>query len=164
MKTSIISLLAITAGSVSAFAPSANLSARTSLSQRNMFSGAGDAAPKEDDEGQLAEMEKVAKAMGMSLEEYQLGLNARVRMEKDINELRVTSGDDKVSVERCGNSPPNHLVITVTDEGKALGKAELEKKLVECLKDASDQSKKGREKAQANMMQFIGEQMKSMGA
>ena len=128
-----------------------------------MFSGAGEETPKEDESGQLAEMERIAKAMGMSLEEYQLGMNARMRMEKDIEELRVTAGDDLVKVERCGNSPPKHLIITVTDEGKALGKADLETKLLKCLKDASDEGKKGREKAQQNMMQFIGDQMKSMG-
>lgn len=127
-----------------------------------MFSGAGAAAPKEDDEGQLKEMERIAKAMGMSLEEYQLGINARMRMESEINELRVKSGDEKVSVERCGNSPPKHLVITVTDEGKALGKAALEEKLVSALKDASAKSKKGREQAQQKMMQYIAEQMKGM--
>ena len=78
-----------------------------------MFSGAGEAAPKEDDEGKTAEIEKIAKAMGMSAEEYQLWMNVRVRMEEDINNLRVTGGDpSKVSVERCGNSPPKHLVIT----------------------------------------------------
>ncbi len=162
MKTSIISILALSLGSASAFAPSANFALRNEM-QRNMFSGAGEATPKEDEEGQIAEMEKVAKAMGMSVEEYQLGMNARLRMEKEIADLRVTSGDDLVKIERDGNSPPKHLVITVTDEGKALGKAELEKKLIASLKAASDQSKKGREKAQANMMQFIGDQMKAMG-
>lgn len=155
-----------TIGSTSAFAPVATtFSTRQQNSlttQHNMFSGAGAAAPKEDDEGQLKEMEKVAKAMGMSLEEYQLGINARMRMETEINELRVTSGDEKVSVERCGNSPPKHLVITVTDEGKALGKAALEEKLIAALKDASDKSKKGREQAQQKMMQYIAEQMKAM--
>jgi DNA-binding protein YbaB len=163
MKLSIVSLLALSLGSASAFAPSVNNVARTSAMQRNMFSGAGEATPKEDEEGQLAEMEKVAKAMGMSLEEYQLGMNARMRMEKEIADLRITSGDDLVKVERCGNSPPQHLVITVSDEGKALGKKALEEKLLAALKDAGDQSKKGREKAQGNMMQFIGDQMKAMG-
>ena len=128
-----------------------------------MFSGAGAAAPKEDDEGQIKEMERVAKAMGMTMEEYQLGINARMRMESDISKLRVNVGDDKVSVERDGNSPPTHLVITVTDAGKALGKADLEKALIGTLKDASEQSKKGREKAQQGMMMYIAEQMKGMG-
>ena len=161
MKTSILTAIALLS-SVSAFAPT--YPQKNALTQRNMFSGAGEAAPKEDDEGQIAEMEKIAKAMGMSVEEYQLGINARMRMEKEINELRVKSGDDKVSVERDGNSPPQHLVINVSEEGKALGKVVLEEKLVEALKDASNQSKKGREMAQQKMMQYIGEQMKAMGA
>lgn len=167
MKSYLVSsILALAIGSTSAFAPVATtfstIKKQHSLTQHNMFSGAGAAAPKEDDEGQLKEMEKIAKAMGMSLEEYQLGINARMRMESEINELRVKSGDDKVSVERCGNSPPKHLVITVTDEGKALGKAALEEKLVAALKDASAKSKKGREQAQQKMMQYIAEQMKGM--
>ena len=162
MKTSILSVFALYMGSASAFAPAAKFSTKNSLIQKNMFSGAGAASPKEDDQGQLAEMERIAKAMGMSIDEYQLGINARMRMETDISELRVKVGDDKVSVERCGNSPPQHLVITVTDEGKALGKAALEEKLVASLKEASTQSKKGREQAQQKMMQFISEQMKGM--
>lgn len=130
-----------------------------------MFSGAGSAAPKEDDEGKLAEMEKVAKAMGMTLDEYQLGMNARVRMEDDIKNLRVTGGDASkgVSIERDGNSPPQHLVITVTDEGKALGKEALENELVSALNEAGEKSKVGRQEAQKKMMQFIAEQMKSSG-
>jgi DNA-binding protein YbaB len=129
-----------------------------------MFSGAGAAAPKEDDSDSTAAMEKMAKAMGMSLAEYQLGINARMRMEEEINNLRVTGGDASkgVTVERCGNSPPKHLVINITDDGKAMGKAALETELVSALKSASEQSKKGREMAQQKMMQYIGEQMKSM--
>jgi DNA-binding protein YbaB len=87
-----------------------------------------------------------------------------MRMEEDINNLRVTGGDASkgVTVERCGNSPPKHLVINITEDGKAMGKAALESELVAALKSASEQSKKGREKAQQKMMQYIGEQMKSM--
>ena len=162
MKLSTIFVTACLAiESSNAFAPSATRSIAT---QRNMFSGAGAAAPKEDDEGQLAEMEKVAKAMGMTLEEYQLGMNARVRMEEDINNLRVTGGDASkgVTVERDGNSPPKHLVINVTDDGKALGKVALQEELISALNDAGEKSKVGRQEAQKKMMQFIAEQMKGM--
>jgi len=163
LSTSIIAA-SVLITNVSAFTPSYASSSRSIMTQRNMFSGAGAAAPMEDDEGKVAEMEKVAKAMGMSLEEYQLGMNARARMEQDINDLRVTGGDASkgVSVERDGNSPPKHLVINVTDEGKAMGKAALEKELVSALKDAGEKSKEGRQEAQKKMMQFIAEQMKGM--
>ena len=166
MKTSVLTIVsaALSMGSASAFAPSMAKTSALALTQRQMFSGAGEAAPKEDDEGKLAEMENIAKAMGMTVEEYQLGINARMRMENDISELRVTVGDDKVSIERDGNSPPQHLVITVSDDGKALGKDALEKKLISALKDASEQSKKGREGAQQKMMQYIAEQMKGMAS
>mmetsp|Transcript_30668 Transcript_30668/g.35240 ORF Transcript_30668/g.35240 Transcript_30668/m.35240 type:complete len:169 (-) Transcript_30668:3-509(-) len=167
MKFSTLSLfLTVTSMSmsVSAFAPSSITARRQILTQRQMFSGAGAAAPKEDDEGKLAEMERVAKAMGMSIEEYQLGMNARVRMEEDINKLRVTGGDASkgVTVERDGNSPPKHLEINVTEDGKALGKAGLEQELVAALNDAGEKSKVGRQEAQKGMMQFIAEQMKGM--
>ena len=169
MKTSITTILAFSASmavSVSAFAPSVTFTPGvSSLTQRNMFGGAGAAAPLEDDEGKREEMEKIAQAMGMSVEEYQLGINARMRMEEDISSLRVVGGDEGkgVTVERDGNSPPQHLVVKVTDEGKALGKAALEAELIDALKSASEQSKKGRDAAQAKMMQFIAEQMKGMG-
>ena len=84
-----------------------------------------------------------------------------MRMEEDIRTLRVTGGDAAtVTVERDGNSPPAHLVVTISEEGKALGKDKLEKEIVAALKSASDQSKKGREQAQNKMMQFIAESMK----
>jgi DNA-binding protein YbaB len=85
-------------------------------------------------------------------------------METEVNNLRVVGGDSKkgVTVERDGNSPPKHLVVTITDAGKALGKESLEKEIVAALKGASEQSKKGREDAQRKMMQFIADQMKGM--
>lgn len=150
---------------ISSFAPTLKSPRTVTSVERHMFSGAGAAAPKEDDEQKVKDMERMASAMGMSVEEYQLGINARTRMEESIKSLRVSGGDTSkgVTVERDGNSPPQHLVITVTEEGKALGKEGLEKELVAALKAASEQSKKGREKAQAEMMQYIGEQMKTMG-
>lgn len=115
---------------------------------------------------QRKQMEQMAKAMGMTVEEYQLGMNARIRMETDINNLRVVGGDESkgVTVERDGNSPPKYLKVTITEEGKAkLGKAGVEKEVVAALKSAGEKSKKGREQAQQKMMQFIAEQMKGMG-
>jgi hypothetical protein len=64
MKSSIIALSLLT--SAVAFAPSYNMARSNSLVQRNMFSGAGAAAPKEDDSDSTAAMEKMAKAMGMT--------------------------------------------------------------------------------------------------
>mmetsp|Transcript_6240 Transcript_6240/g.9059 ORF Transcript_6240/g.9059 Transcript_6240/m.9059 type:complete len:170 (+) Transcript_6240:134-643(+) len=169
MKTSIytISALLTCLGSnfVSGFSPSYNVPSQNIMTQRNMFGGAGAAAPLEDDEGTAQKMEQMAKSMGMSVEEYQLGINARMKMEEEIANLRVSGGDASkgVTVERDGNSPPQHLIVTITDEGKALGKSGLEAELVKALKTASEESKKGRDQAQAKMMQFIGEQMKNMG-
>ena len=106
----------------------------------------------------------MAKTMGMSVEEYQLGMNSRVRMEEAISSLRVVGGEAGVTVERDGNMPPRHLVVTVTEEGKALGKEKLEKSLVDALKSASEKSKVGRDEAQKDMMKYISENMKKMGA
>lgn len=131
-----------------------------------MFSGGALDVEEEEDDEKRAQIEQMSKAMGMSVEEYQLGMNARLRMEDSINELRVVGGDAStgVSVERDGNMPPKHLVVTVTDEGKAMGKDKLEKAIVDALKAANEKSKVGRDEAQKDMMKYISESMKKMGA
>jgi len=148
---------------VTTFNPTTDSAATTT--QRYMFGGTGKGLPVEDDDEKIKQDTAIASAMGMSLEEYQLGMQARVKMEEDISAIRAKGGDAAkgVTVERDGNSPPKHLVVTITDEGKALGKAALEKELVKALGDATEESKKGREEAQKGMMQFIAEQMKTMG-
>ena len=171
MKTSAVSIAVAAAAacvpSSFAFAPAPAASARQSLIQRNMFSGAGEAAPKEDgDPEEAKKMEEMAAAMGMSVQEYQLGVGARLRMEKQLDELRLTGGDEAkgVTVERDANTPSKHLVVNVTEEGKALGKEGLEKELIAALKASSDEAGKARGKAQQDMMAYIGEEMKKMGA
>lgn len=131
-----------------------------------MFSGGALDIEEEEDDEKRAQVEQMAKAMGMTVEEYQLGMNARLRMEDAINNLRVVGGDAitmGVTVERDGNMPPRHLVVTVTDAGKALGKAKLEKNIVEALKSAGDKSAVGRNEAQKDMMKYISDSMKKMG-
>jgi hypothetical protein len=131
-----------------------------------MFSGGALDVEEEEDDEKRTQIEQMAKAMGMTVEEYQLGMNARLRMEDAINNLRVVGGDVTamgVTVERDGNMPPRHLVVTVTDAGKALGKAKLEKNIVEALKNASDKSAVGRNEAQKDMMKYISDSMKKMG-
>eukprot|EP00561_Arcocellulus_cornucervis_P006096 CAMPEP_0185809306 /NCGR_PEP_ID=MMETSP1322-20130828/6129_1 /TAXON_ID=265543 /ORGANISM="Minutocellus polymorphus, Strain RCC2270" /LENGTH=173 /DNA_ID=CAMNT_0028505571 /DNA_START=100 /DNA_END=621 /DNA_ORIENTATION=- len=173
MKTSAVSIalaaLACVPSSV-AFAPLTSSTSRQSSGaspiQRNMFSGAGEAAPKEDgDPEEQKQMEDMAAAMGMSVQEYQLGIGARTRMEKSLDDLRVSGGDAArgVTVERDANTPAKHLVINVTEEGKALGKAGLEKELIAALKDSGAEASKGRGQAQQDMMAYIGEEMKKMG-
>lgn len=130
----------------------------------NMFSGSTLDVEEEEDDEKRAQIEQMAKTMGMSVEEYQLGMNSRVRMEEAISSLRVVGGEGGVTVERDGNMPPRHLVVTVTEEGKALGKEKLEKSLVDALKSASEKSKVGRDEAQKDMMKYISENMKKMGA
>jgi len=131
-----------------------------------MFSGGALDVEEEEDDEKRTQIEQMAKAMGMTVEEYQLGMNSRLRMEDAINNLRVVGGDATtmgVTVERDGNMPPRHLVVTVTDAGKALGKAKLEKNIVEALKSASDKSAVGRNEAQKDMMKYISDSMKKMG-
>mmetsp|Transcript_14075 Transcript_14075/g.28373 ORF Transcript_14075/g.28373 Transcript_14075/m.28373 type:complete len:173 (+) Transcript_14075:102-620(+) len=153
------------APSVLSFAPSATTPRSTLSTQRNMFSGAGESAPKEDNPEEAKKMEEMAAAMGMSVQEYQLGISARVRMETQLTELRITGGDESkgVTVERDGITPAKHLVVTVTDDGKALGKEELGKELVAALKSSGEEAAKARAKAQQEMMTYIGEEMKKMG-
>jgi DNA-binding protein YbaB len=124
-----------------------------------MFSGSG-TGPAEDDAESRDQMEKAAKAMGMSVEEYQLGMNARMRLENDLSSQRLTGGSGGISVERDAKNPPAFMEITITAEGKAKGKEAVQKHLVEAMKKASEAAKKGRSEAQKNMMAFISEQLK----
>ncbi|KAL7535120.1 hypothetical protein ACHAXR_007108 [Thalassiosira sp. AJA248-18] len=147
--------------------PSQQLVESSSPSCLNMFSGGALDVEEEEDDEKRAQIEQMAKAMGMSVEEYQLGMNARLRMEDAINDLRVIGGDADamgVTVERDGNMPPKHLVVTVTEAGKAAGKEKLEKNIVDALKSANEKSKVGRDEAQKDMMTYISESMKKMGA
>mmetsp|Transcript_8394 Transcript_8394/g.15252 ORF Transcript_8394/g.15252 Transcript_8394/m.15252 type:complete len:177 (-) Transcript_8394:271-801(-) len=175
MKLSILTIAAsaATLSQTHAFstpAPCTTIS-RTQQSQQsssclNMFSGGALDVEEEEDDEKRAQIEQMSKAMGMSVEEYQLGMNARLRMEDNINELRVVGGEEStgVTVERDGNMPPRHLVVTVTEEGKAMGKDRLEKAIVDALKDANEKSKEGRDGAQKEMMVYISDSMKKMGA
>ena len=173
MKTSAVSIalaaLACVPSSL-AFAPVTSSTSRQSSgaspTRRNMFSGAGEAAPKEDgDPEEQKQMEQMAAAMGMSVQEYQLGIGARNRMEKSLDDMRLSGGDAArgVTVERDANTPAKHLVINVTEDGKALGKDGLEKELIAALKDSNVEASKGRGQAQQEMMAYIGEEMKKMG-
>ena len=130
-----------------------------------MFSGGALEIEEEEDDEKRSQIEQMAKAMGMTVEEYQLGMNARERMEKAISDLRVVGGEESngVTVERDGNMPPRHLVVKVTDVGKGQGKAKLEKMIVDALKSAGEKSKVGRDEAQKDMMKYIQESYKKLG-
>ncbi|KAL7550387.1 hypothetical protein ACHAWF_013624 [Thalassiosira exigua] len=178
MKTSsvVVAACAAALSRTHAFAPASRptLAPSQSRSPRSrprapalgMFTGGALDVEEEEDDEKRAQIEQMAKAMGMSVEEYQLGINARTRMEAAINDVRVVGGDAGagVTVERDGNMPPRHLVVTVTEEGKAMGKEKLEKAIVEALKGASEKSKAGTDEAQKDMMKYISESMKKMGA
>jgi len=170
MKTSLKTIIGLSTILVNttAFSPVTTFNPTTNsvtTTQRHMFGGTGKGLAVEGDDEQIKQDTAIASAMGMSIEEYQLGMQARAKMEADITAIRATGGDAAkgVTVERDGNSPPKHLVVTVTDDGKALGKEALEKAVVKALADSTVASKKGREEAQKGMMQFIAEQMKTMG-
>jgi hypothetical protein len=138
--------------------PASNLRRTSSL---GMFSGAGAAAPKEDSPEEKEQMEKVANAMGMSLEEYTIAMNARVRLAEKMDKTMIISGKPEiVQLERDMNNPPKTFAVKITEEGKALGKEELSKKLVAAYKKSSEDARVGRANAQKEMMQFIGEQLK----
>jgi DNA-binding protein YbaB len=174
MKTSALTIAACAAAISNTYAftttsPSLSITravaSQSTTSSLNMFSGGALDIEEEEDDEKRTQMEQYAKAMGMSVEEYQLGMNARVRMETAINDLRVIGGDaaNGVTVERDGNMPPRHLVVTVTDEGKAKGKEAMEKLIVDALKSAADKSTVGRNEAQKDMMKYISDSMKKMG-
>lgn len=141
------------------------MSTTTSSTQRNMFGGGGAGVPSEDNPEELAKMEQAAKAMGMSLDEYKLGMNARVRLTNELDAARVTAGKTNiVTVERDGNNPPKYFNIVITEDGKKLGTSALSTELVSALKMASESSRTKRTDAQKNMMSYIGDEMKKLGA
>ena len=160
MKVSVAAALSLLLAESSAFhvAPAR----QQSLTQVGMFSGAGAGRPTEDNPEEAAQIEKAAKAMGMSVDEYMIAVNARQKLAQTMDETMVTAGNaDTVQIERDVNNPPKTLKITITEDGKALGQDALSKELCSNLKKASDDARKGRAEAQKNMMNFISEQLKS---
>lgn len=159
MKTSILAgCLFLLAKQASAFHVAPRPQPSTSL---GMFGGAGAAAPKEDNPEEARQAAEMAQKMGMSLEEYTLAMNARARLEKSLDDTIVKAGKaDTVQVERDLNNPAKKFEIKITEAGKALGKEGLSKELVAALKKASDEARAGRAKAQREMMEYIGEQLK----
>lgn len=126
-----------------------------------MFGGAGAAAPKEDNPEEAQQMAKMAQAMGMSVEEYTLAMNARARLEKTLDDTIVKAGKaDTLEVERDLNNPAKKFEIKITASGKALGKEGLAKELLAALKKSSEEARVGRAKAQREMMEYIGEKLK----
>mmetsp|Transcript_23889 Transcript_23889/g.66761 ORF Transcript_23889/g.66761 Transcript_23889/m.66761 type:complete len:165 (-) Transcript_23889:439-933(-) len=164
MKLSTLSCIAAIASSASAFQV-AMPSATRAVTTLGMFGGAGAGAPKEDDAAEREQTEKNAKAMGMSVEEYQVAMNARQELSRTMDETRVSGGNkDKVAVERDLNNPPKTLEITITQAGKDQGAEALSKDLVKALKTASEASKTGRAEAQKQMMSYIQGQIKDGSA
>lgn len=134
---------------------------RTPSTTLNMFSGAGAGAPKEDNPEEAKRIEETARAMNMSVEEYTLAMNARVKLQELMDNTIVKGGKaDTVMVERDLNNPSKQFEIKITDAGKALGKEGLSKQLCAALKKASDEARIGRGNAQKKMMEYISEQMK----
>uniref|UniRef100_A0A7S2MZ86 Peptidylprolyl isomerase n=1 Tax=Helicotheca tamesis TaxID=374047 RepID=A0A7S2MZ86_9STRA len=170
MKTSLVSVAAACAAIAtltpvsSAFTHSSVQTSKPSFTtRRNMFGGAGAAAPlEEEDPEKEKQMEAMAKAMNMPLNEYKLAMNARARFEEACNNARVSAGDKGVQVERDANAATKYLEVTITEDGKKLGKAALEKELVAAFKSSREQSKATRDGEQQKMLQFIGEESKKL--
>jgi DNA-binding protein YbaB len=158
MKASFVCAL-LSLASVQAFAPAPLRPSTVIVTQRNMFSGSGTGAAEDDTEA-MVQVEQAAKAMGMTVEEYQLGMNARMRLENDLSSQRLTGGSGGITVERDAKNPPTFMEITITEEGKAKGKEAVQKHVVEAMKKANEAAKKGRTEAQKSMMAFITEQLK----
>jgi ribosomal protein L35 len=108
----------------------------------------------------MEQMEKVAKAMGMNVDEYQLGMNARMRLENNLSSQRLNGGSGGITVERDVKFPPAFLEFTITAEGKAKAKEAVQKHLAEVMKKASEAAEKGRSEAQKSMMALISGQLK----
>ncbi len=129
--------------------------------QQYMFGGAGAGSPTEDDLDPEAEagLEAAAAQMGMSIDEYRLAMRAREQLVKSMDSKIVTAGDaGTVFIERDVNNPPRKFDVTITEAGKALGREEVSKKLVEALSKGSEAAAKGRQEAQQEMLKWVQSQ------
>ena len=130
----------------------------TSSTQQYMFGGAGAGSPTEDDMDpeQEAGLQAAAAQMGMSVDEYRLAMRAREQLVKSMDSKIFTIGDaDTVQIERDANNPPRKFDVTITEAGKALGREEVSKKLVDALSKGSDAAAKGRQEAQQEMLKWV---------
>jgi DNA-binding protein YbaB len=127
-----------------------------------MFAGSG--ADPDDDPEKESQIEQASKAMGFSVKEYKLVLKMQDGLAKAVNELRVTGGSEGkgVQITMDGNSPANHIEFKVTEDGKKLGKATLQKELVAAFKEATDAAKKGQQACIQTMNAEIAEELKIM--
>lgn len=153
---------ALFASSASAFMPVTRPVTNAQV-QLGMFGGAGAGEAMEDDPEAQKAIEQAAKSMNMSPEEYKLGMKARIKLQEELNDARVSVDGDKVSVNRDANNPPQFLEITITDAGKSAGQEALSKELCSALKSASESSRTKRAEAQKTMMMFIQEEAKRVG-
>merc|ERR1712176_596274 len=161
MKLSTLCYALVLSVAVKGFAPHPSATITT---QRNMFGGTGDGMPNEDDPEELKKVEMAAKQMGMSVDEYKLGIRARKRLVEELTNAKIVMGNpETVSVTRDANNPPQNLEVTITEAGKALGKEAVSKELVAALKEGSEKSRGERAAAQKRMMEFISEEMKTQG-
>lgn len=131
-----------------------------------MFGGAGAPALEEDEDPEKEkQIEQAAKAMGFSVNEYKLVLRMQENLANAVNSLRCTGGNEAkgVTITMDGNSPPKFLKVKITDDGKKLPKADLEKEITTALKDASAQAKKENQAAIMRMNQEVAAEMKKMG-
>jgi hypothetical protein len=161
--------LASLSTSVVAFAPSSLFPTAgvrtTSPTRRSMFGGAGGGGMSLDNDPNMdAQMEMAAKQLGIPLDEYKLGMQARMRLTKQLDEARITAGDEsKIAIERDANNPPKFIEIVITDEGKALGKDIVTKEVLAQLQSTAEYAKTKRGDAQRDMMMWIGDEMKKRG-
>mmetsp|Transcript_24265 Transcript_24265/g.34727 ORF Transcript_24265/g.34727 Transcript_24265/m.34727 type:complete len:159 (+) Transcript_24265:20-496(+) len=150
-----ITAAALLIASSDAFAPASFSRGAVITTQRNMFGGSASGLVEEEDPEKQKAMEAQAKAMGMSVDEFQLAMKARERLESDISGFRATGGTDDIGVEMDGNSPPKHLVFKLSESGKAKGKDDVSKEFSAAITEAIAKCKEGRKEATANMIKFI---------
>jgi hypothetical protein len=159
MKFSLVAAFSLLLSQSSAFqvAPAR----QQTLTQLNMFGGAGAGKPTEDSPEEAAQIEQTAKAMGMSVDEYMIAMNARTKLAETLDSTMITTGSiETVLIERDVNNPPKSLDIKISEAGKAMGTDALSKELCSSFKKSADDARKGRADAQKDMMTYISEQLK----
>jgi len=139
MKASIIAV-AVVVESTYAFPPSITFKTaiiKNSMIQREMFDGL-DPPPAEED--LKADKKTAGKALGLSVEEFNLARKIQVQMIQDVAAIWSQGGSESgwVAIVVKGNKPTGYLKIYLSDTDNALGKASPEKAVLAALKEATE--------------------------
>lgn len=108
-----------------------------------------------------AQIEQQAKAMGMTVEDYEMGMTARKNFTKTLSTARCESDSNNriVSITQDANNPPQHLQVTLLQDKLPEKQQELSESIVNAWKDVNAKAKKVRLLAQQDMLTYVNEEL-----